>query len=87
MDTIKEQLGDIFGQVCTRCGKNHAIEAPSQNCYQKQVEQLQNKIERLEELRKYAKHLSTCKFMTTLTTDTRCDCGYEQALKATNDRP
>ncbi len=41
METIKEQLGDIFGEPCVRCGKNHAVEAPSQSCLQEKVEQLQ----------------------------------------------
>ena len=48
MDTIKEQLGDIFGEACTRCGKNHAIEAPNQNCLQKHIDQLQSELAKLK---------------------------------------
>ena len=43
METIKEQLEDIFGEpsLCKRCNKDHRKEAPSQNCLQKQIDQLQ----------------------------------------------
>ena len=41
-----------------------------------------DKKEFCKQIRKYARHLKTCRVMTTTTGDTRCDCGFKQILKA-----
>lgn len=79
LDRLKEACDRYDAEVA----KNKELEA-GQLDFAKEMEKiLKSKIEQINELeaenkrlRKYARHLKTCKIMTITTGDTRCDCGF-----------